>query len=57
MQNAVNPVGGGVQMTTQVRMNPDQRNYDLVMRPFFASVNAAQNRSAVNLSVIPGGGN
>ena len=56
MQNSVHPAGS-VQMTTQLRMNPDQRGVDMVIRPFFQSVNAAQNRPAVNLSVIPGGGN
>ena len=54
MQNGIN-TQGGVPMTAQVRMNPDQRNYDLVIRPFFNSVNAAQNRGGMNLSVIPGG--
>jgi tetratricopeptide (TPR) repeat protein len=55
LQNAMNS-SNGVGMMTQVQMNPNSRNYDLVMRPFFASVNAAQNsRPAVNLSMIPGG--
>jgi len=54
VQNGIN-TQGGVPMTAQVRMNPDQRNYDLVIRPFFNTMNAAQNRSSVNLSVIPGG--
>jgi hypothetical protein len=57
MQNAVNPAGGGVQMTAQVRMNPDQRNYDMVIRPFFDAAALRSGRPAVNLSVIPGGGN
>ncbi len=55
LQNAVSPNGSGVPMTTQMRLNPESRNYDLIIRPFFASVNAGQNRPAVNLSVIPGG--
>ena len=55
-QNAVNPAGGGVQMTTQVRMSADQRSMDMVIRPFFDMANRA-NRPAVNLSGIPGGGN
>ena len=55
MQNAYNS-SGGVQMTAQMRLNPDQRNYDVVIRPFFDSVNTAQSRGAVNLSIIPGGG-
>jgi len=46
----------GVSMTAQVRVNPDQRNYDLVIRPFFNSVSSSQNRGGMNLSVIPGGG-
>jgi hypothetical protein len=54
MQNGIN-TQGGVPMTAQVRMNPDQRNYDLVIRPFFNSVNAAQNRPGMNVSGIPGG--
>jgi len=56
MQNAVNPTGGGVQMTAQLRMNPDNRNYEMVIRPFFDAA-ARAGRPAVNLSVIPGGGN
>jgi tetratricopeptide (TPR) repeat protein len=55
-QNAINPTGGGVQMTTQVRMSADQRSMDMVIRPFFDMANRA-NRPAVNLSGIPGGGN
>jgi hypothetical protein len=53
MQNGIN-TQGGMPMTAQVRMNPDQRNYDLVIRPFFNAVTSA-NRSAMNLPVIPGG--
>ena len=56
-QNAFIPTGGGgVQMTTQMRVSADQRNVDMVIRPFFDSINAATNRPAINLSVIPGGG-
>jgi hypothetical protein len=54
MQNAVNS-SGGVQMTAQVRMNADQRNYDMVIRPFFDAAALHSGRPAVNLSVIPGG--
>ena len=43
-------------MTAQVRLNGDQRGYDMVIRPFFDAA-ARANRSAPNLSVIPGGGN
>ena len=55
-QNSINPPGGGVQMTTQVRVSADQRSMDMVIRPFFDMANRA-NRPAVNLSGIPGGGN
>jgi hypothetical protein len=54
-QNAVVPAGGGVQMTTQVRLSADQRNLDLVIRPFFQTAAAASQRPAVTLPVIPGG--
>jgi hypothetical protein len=53
VQNSINPVGGGVQMTTQVRLSADQRSMDMVIRPFFQSVT----QSTRNLSVVPGGGN
>ena len=53
-QNAINPVGGGVQMTTQVRLSADQRSMDMVIRPFFQSVTGSGRAS--NLSVVPGGG-
>jgi hypothetical protein len=56
MQNAVNSSGGGVQMTAQVRLSADQRNYDMVIRPFFDAAALRAGRPAVNLSVIPGGG-
>jgi tetratricopeptide (TPR) repeat protein len=54
MQNAIN-TGGGVQMTAQVRLNADQRGYDMVIRPFFDAASKASR--SPNLSVIPGGGN
>jgi len=56
VQNAINPGNGGVAMTAQLQLNPDQRNYELVMRPFFNTIGAAANRPAMNLSGIPGGG-
>jgi len=43
-------------MTAQVRLNADQRNYDMVIRPFFDAAALRSGRPAVNLSVIPGGG-
>src|SRR5207249_197929 len=56
MQNAVNPTGAGAPMTAQVRFNPNERNYEMVVRPFFDAA-ARSGRPAVNLSAIPGGGN
>jgi hypothetical protein len=56
MQNAVNPVGAGTPMTAQVRMNPNDRSYEMVIRPFFDGA-ARANRPAMSLSVVPGGGN
>jgi tetratricopeptide (TPR) repeat protein len=53
VQNSINPGNGGVQMTAQLRVSADQRSMDMVIRPFFQSVNAA--RSGVNFSAIPGG--
>jgi tetratricopeptide (TPR) repeat protein len=53
VQSAVN--GGGVQMTTQVRVSADQRSMDMVIRPFFDMAN--RKGPAVSLSAIPGGGN
>jgi hypothetical protein len=53
-QNAITPVGGGVPMTSQVRVSADQRSMDMVVRPFFDMGNASLKRSS--LSVIPGGG-
>jgi tetratricopeptide (TPR) repeat protein len=57
MQNSINPTGGAVQMTAQVRLNHDQRNYDMVIRPFFDAAALRTGRPAVNLSAIPGGAN
>jgi hypothetical protein len=37
-------------------LNPNDRNYEMVIRPFYDAA-ARSNRPAVNLSVIPGGGN
>jgi tetratricopeptide (TPR) repeat protein len=45
----------GMNLTTQLRMSADGREANLVMQPVFQAVNAG--RTAVNLSVIPGGSN
>ena len=36
VQNSIN--AGGVSMTTQLRLSPDQRSMDMVIRPFFQAV-------------------
>jgi hypothetical protein len=54
MQNSIRS-GTGVQMSTQVRMNANGQNYEMVIRPFFDAA-ARASRSRVNLSGIPGSG-
>src|SRR5262249_2393389 len=51
-QSPVTPIqGAGVSMTGQVRLSADQRELEMVMRPYFQSVG----RPSVNLPLIPGG--